>query len=214
VDTGIILIRHGETEWNKEEIFRGRSDIPLNKNGLAQAAAMADSLKDLELKAVYCSPLSRARQTAEALCRGRNLKPQNREAFIDLSFGPWEGKSYKELARLQPEQIRLWQEQPHRHGLPGVEPLNDALERSFPEMEALAEANLGGNIAIVSHRVILKLLLLAAMNLGSESFWMIKQDPCCINMLEYHREKGFIIARINESCHLKPPAASFRKIDF
>jgi broad specificity phosphatase PhoE len=49
VDTGIILIRHGETEWNKEEIFRGRSDIPLNKNGLAQAAAMAESLKGLEL---------------------------------------------------------------------------------------------------------------------------------------------------------------------
>jgi len=209
VDTGIILIRHGETDWNKEEVFRGRVDIPLNDNGLGQAAAMADSLKDLDLKAVYCSPLSRARQTAEALCQGRNLKPQIREAFIDLSFGPWEGKSYNELAKLKPDQIRLWQEQPHLFGLPGTESLNDALERSFPELEALAEANLGRNIAIVSHRVILKLLLLAAMNLRSESFWLIRQDPCCINMLEYHRKKGFIIIRINESCHIEPPAVSF-----
>lgn len=72
----VVLIRHGETKWNREGIFRGHSDVPLNENGLIQAKATADYLKELKLDELHCSPLSRARQTAEAICRNRNIKPR------------------------------------------------------------------------------------------------------------------------------------------
>ncbi len=197
----VVLIRHGETKWNREGIFRGHSDVPLNENGLAQAAATAEYLKELELDELHCSPLSRARQTAEAICRNRSIKPRLADAFIDISFGPWKGKSYHELSDLYPEQIRIWKEQPHLHSLPGAETLDEARLRAFTAMQSLVTANPGKNIAILSHRVILKLLLLAAINAGNESFWKIKQDTCCINRLDYNRESGFTIITVNETYH-------------
>jgi phosphoserine phosphatase len=212
--TELFLIRHGETKWNKESIFRGRSDIPLNESGLSQAGAAGAYLQDIDFAAVYCSPLTRARQTADAICLGRAINPQPIEEFNDLSFGPLEGKSLKELTSLYPEAINTWRTEPHRHHLTGAETLDQARMRASAEIEKLALANPGKIIAIVSHRVILKLLLLRALNLGNEAFWKIKQDTCCINVLQYSAQDGFIVVKINETCHLKPLAESVRQQDF
>lgn len=88
MQTAIFLIRHGETAWNSEGIFRGQSEIPLNERGLQQARATGEYLQAINFDAVFCSPLSRARQTAEALCLDRIIKPQPVYALIDISFGP------------------------------------------------------------------------------------------------------------------------------
>lgn len=210
----IFLIRHGETAWNNEGIFRGQSDIPLNERGLQQAKATANYLQAVDFKAVYCSPLSRARQTAEAICSGRVIKPLSISAFTDISFGPWEGKSLSELEALYPEAIKTWRESPEQHKLQGAETLNEAMSRSYHKMEILARENRGKNIAIISHRVILKLLILAALGQDSKGFWKIKQDTCCINMLEYKENSGFLLVRLNETCHLNPLIESCRQQDF
>lgn len=140
--------------------------------------------------------------------------PQPNSAFNDLSFGAWEGKSLKELATLYPEEIKIWQREPHRHSLPDAETLSEARQRAFAEMEKLAKTKTDKIIAIVSHRVILKLLLLGALNLGNEAFWKIKQDTCCINVLQYTAQNGFVVVKINETCHLQAFAESFRQKDF
>ncbi|MGM0652002.1 MAG: histidine phosphatase family protein [Bacillota bacterium] len=210
----LFLIRHGETAWNSEGVFRGRSDIPLNKRGLQQAKATADYLKSVDFTAVYCSPLTRSIQTADAICLDRAIKPTPVTAFTDISFGPWEGKSFIELEALYPEAIETWQKRPEKHKLPDAETLNEAMSRSFNQMELLAHENQGKNIAIVSHRVILKLLILAALRLDSKGFWKIKQDTCCINMLEFEDKKGFVVVKINETCHLHLLVESYRKHDF
>ena len=212
--TELFLIRHGETKWNKELVFRGRSDIPLNEKGLSQAEATGAYLQKVDFSSVYCSPLSRAKQTAEAICLERKVKPQPCAAFNDLSFGPWEGKTLKELTTLYPDAIKTWQNYPHRHYISGAETLSEARKRASAEMEKLAEVNLGKTIAIVSHRVVLKLLLLEALNLGDEAFWKIQQDTCCINVLQYSDKDGFVVIKINETCHLENFAESFRQKDF
>lgn len=210
----LFLIRHGETAWNSEGVFRGQSDVPLNERGLKQAKATADYLKSVDFTAVYCSPLSRARQTADAICLGKAIKPTPVNDFTDISFGPWEGKSFTELEALYPEAIKTWRENPEKHKLPGAETLSEAMSRSFGQMELLARENQGKNIAIVSHRVILKLLILAALRLDSKGFWKIKQDTCCINMLEFEDKEGFVVFKINETCHLDSLIESYRKHDF
>ena len=210
----IFLIRHGETAWNNEGIFRGQSDIPLNERGLQQAKATSDYLQSVDFAAVYCSPLSRAMQTADAICMGRDIKPIPVPAFVDISFGPWEGKSFSELETLYPEAIKTWRETPEKHMLPGAETLSEAMSRSFKKMESLARVNKGQNIAIVSHRVILKLLILASLSLNSNRFWHIRQNTCCINMLEFEGDKGFVVVKINETCHLKTVIESSRQHDF
>jgi broad specificity phosphatase PhoE len=70
----VILIRHGETDWNREQIFRGRIDVALNEVGLAQAGAVKESLKDVKIDRIYSSPLSRAFETASVLSENRGLK--------------------------------------------------------------------------------------------------------------------------------------------
>jgi broad specificity phosphatase PhoE len=202
MQTAIFLIRHGETAWNSEGIFRGQSDIPLNERGLQQARATGEYLQAIDFNAVFYSPLSRARQTADALCRDRIIKPQSVDAFIDISFGPWEGQAYSKLETHYPEAIRIWREEPEKHQLEGAETLEEAKARAFNKLLRLAEENSGKNIAIVTHRVILKLLLLAAVGLNSSAFWKVKQDTCCINLLEYSAAKSFIIVKLNETCHL------------
>lgn len=210
----ILLIRPGETAWNSEGIFRGQSDVPLNERGLKQAKATADYLKSVDLTTVYCSPLSRARQTADAICLDRAIKPTPINDFTDISFGPWEGKSFTELETLYPEAIKTWRENPEKHKLPGAETLSEAMSRSFGQMELLARENQGNSIAIVSHRVILKLLILAALRLDSKSFWKIRQDTCCINMLEFKDKEGFVLVKVNETSHLDSLMESGRKHDF
>ncbi len=210
----LFLIRHGETAWNSEGIFRGQSDVPLNDNGLKQAKATADYLKSVDFTAVYCSPLSRARQTADAICLDRIIKPSPVNDFTDISFGPWEGKSFTELESRYPEAIKIWRENPEKHKLPGAETLSEAMGRSFGQMKQLAQKNQGNSIAIVSHRVILKLLILAALGLDSKGFWKVKQDTCCINMLEFEDKEGFVVVKINETCHLESLMESCRTQDF
>lgn len=81
-------------------------------------------------------------------------------------------------------------------------------------MAILARDNKGQHIAIVSHRVILKLLVLASLGQDSKGFWKIKQDTCCINVLEFKEQSGFVLARLNETCHLNPLIEACRQRDF
>ncbi len=214
IQTTIFLIRHGETRWNSEGIFRGQSDIPLNERGLQQARATGEYLQAIDFDAIFCSPLSRARQTAVALCRDKMIQPQPVDAFIDISFGPWEGQAYSKLEALYPEAIKIWREEPENHQLEGAETLDEAKSRAFDKLVRLARENIDKTIAIVTHRVILKLLLLAAVGLSSSAFWKVKQDTCCINLLEYSVAGGFIVVSLNETCHLQSYGKRHMQTDF
>ena len=98
--TRIILVRHGETDWNKEQIFRGRIDVPLNSTGLKQAKATGEALKDWKIDAVYSSPLSRALDTAKAIAELHpSISFKEAEGFTDIDFGKWQGMPHKWLWR-------------------------------------------------------------------------------------------------------------------
>ncbi len=108
--TSIYLVRHGQTAWNREEIFRGRTDVPLDETGLRQAELAAEYFKGMEICGVYSSPLSRAWETARKIAQLHNLKVEPLEGIIDLSFGNWESRSHKEIQRNDKETYRLWRE--------------------------------------------------------------------------------------------------------
>ncbi|HPU00666.1 MAG: histidine phosphatase family protein [Firmicutes bacterium] len=210
--TTIILVRHGETDWNKEKIFRGRIDVPLNEKGLMQARRTAAALREIPLKAVYSSPLARAHATAEAIAEARGLAVIKDEAFNDPSFGLWEGRPVAEVAREYPEEFRNWQEAPHLWQPPGGESLASVRERSWRRLLELSREYAGETLAIVSHRVVLKLLILSALGLDESKFWMIAQSPCAINVLACTGE-SFTVNRINETCHLESLAEAIFKGD-
>ena len=89
--TTILLVRHGETDWNLQRRVQGHSDTPLNDNGRAQALALADTLDDVELDAVYASDLARAFETARIVAERRGLTVTSVPGLRERNFGTWEG---------------------------------------------------------------------------------------------------------------------------
>ncbi len=209
----IILVRHGETDWNKEKIFRGRTDIPLNENGLLQARRTGEALKGLPVEAVFSSPLSRALMTAREIAAAFDLTVQPASEFTDLDFGLWEGMQVKEVADKYPCELKRWQETPQLGAGPGGETLAAVRERAWAGLTRLAGGRAGGTMVVVSHRVVLKILLLAVLGLDESKFWMLQQDPCAINVVRYSGGLYFL-HRFNETCHLKKMAEAISQTDF
>lgn len=198
----IYFVRHGQTAWNKAKIFRGRRDIPLDEQGRLEAACAARALCGVSLAAVYSSPLSRARETAEAIAAGHGLAVIVDEAFTDIDYGEWTEYWDIEARRKFGGQYRQWKESPHRVKFPGGESLDDVRRRAAPRLMELARRHPEGAIALVSHRVVLKLLLCEAKGLDNSHFWQVRLDTGALSALEY--ANGTLrVALENDTRHLQ-----------
>ncbi|HHX88107.1 MAG TPA: histidine phosphatase family protein [Firmicutes bacterium] len=214
VNRTIILIRHGETEWNKEKIFRGHKDVPLNGRGQGQARDTARALTGFKIDEVYSSPLSRAMMTAREIAAGHDLPVFPRESFIDIDFGVWEGLSLKEIQQKYPREYRSWVETPHLWKASGGETLLEVRERSWKELLQLIREVSGETLVVVTHRVVLKMLLMAVLGMGDNQFWMLQQGPCALNVIKYWGGRGFTVECLNDICHLYPLSQRVSAIDF
>jgi len=211
--SSIYLVRHGQTAWNKEEIFRGRTDIPLDETGLKQAELAAGYFKGMEIDAIYSSPLSRALQTAQKIAQFHNLEVQPLTGIIDMSFGDWEGRQHQEIREKDSKTYRQWVEEPHLVRLPGGEGLDDVRVRAMAALEEVIRSNPEKTLVLVSHRVICKVLICAILGLDNSHFWQITQDTTAINLIQYRKGK-YILSLMNETCHLKPLKNQMQKVDF
>ena len=198
----IYLVRHGTTEWNREEIFRGRVDCPLDETGRAEARALAVYFGELPIERIFTSPLARAAETAAAIAAGRGVDVVSDPAFIDLDFGEWQGHPLQEVREKYPDLYRAWRERPQEVTFPGGESLDRARERAWERLLQIARENPDRTAVIVSHRVITKILICAALGLDHSHFWQIKQDTTAVNCLEFSR-RGIVLSLLNDTCHLK-----------
>jgi broad specificity phosphatase PhoE len=211
--TSIYLVRHGQTAWNKEEIFRGRTDVPLDEIGLKQAELAGEYFKGMEIHGVYSSSLSRAWETAQKIAQFHHLNVQPLQGIIDMSFGKWEGQSHREIQNNDKEIYRQWREEPHLARLPGGESLEDVRVRAVNALEEVIRNHPGKTLALVSHRVINKVLICSILGLDNSHFWQITQDATAINLIQ-HREGKYILSLMNETCHLKALKEKRLKVDF
>jgi len=211
--TSIYLVRHGQTAWNKEEIFRGRTDVPLDETGLKQAELVGEYFQGMEIDAIYSSPLSRALQTAQKIAQFNDLKVQPLPGIIDMSFGKWEGRPHQEIREKDSKTYRQWVEEPHLVRLPGGEGLNDVRVRAMAALEEVMRKHPEKTLVLVSHRVICKVLICAILNLDNSHFWQITQDTTAINLIQYRKGK-YILSLMNETCHLKSLKEQMQKVDF
>lgn len=200
--TDIILARHGETEWNVEEIFRGRADIDLNETGLKQAELLAGYLSNLDITAIYSSPLKRAMNTAEMVTRHHRLNIISSPGLIDFNYGKWQGVTNREIEEKYPDLYAEWSSHPDRVTIPGGENLSDVRDRATSVIDEVI-AGCEGTAVLVSHRVVIKVLICALLGLDNSRFWNIRQDNCGITTFSY--ENGlFILKEHNNTSFLKP----------
>ncbi|OGO41256.1 MAG: hypothetical protein A2137_03635 [Chloroflexi bacterium RBG_16_58_8] len=198
----IILARHGETEWNKGEIFRGRAEVGLNETGLRQAALLAECLGQEKIDIIYSSPLQRAVKTAEAIASRHGLKVSAVENLIDFDYGEWQGMTHPEVKEKYAGLYRDWLDTPERVKMPGGESLKNVRERVVPFVKDTAAGCGEGKIVFVSHRVVLKVLICALLGLGDSCFWNIRMDTAALTRFTFNGNKA-VLASHNDTCHLK-----------
>lgn len=201
--TLIILVRHGQTEWNRVERFRGRADVPLNETGLAQAKATGQRVaREWQPVAIYASPLSRAVKTAEAIATHFDLSVQTAPGLVDIDYGQWQGLTPDEVKDRWPEIHSAWYNTPHLARIPGGETLDHLRARGMAAVNELADCHAGQMIVMVGHTVINRIVLLGVLGLGNDRFWHLRQDTCAINVFEL--ESGeFTLVSLNDTCHLR-----------
>ncbi len=201
--TRFILIRHGQTEWNRVERFRGRADVPLNETGLRQANATAARVAaKWNPAAIYSSPLQRAKKTAELIARPFELTVEVHPGLIDIDYGDWQGLTPDEVRQRWPEILHAWYKFPHLANIPNGESLADLRRRAMKAIEQLAAQHSGKTILLVAHTVINRIILLGVLKLGNERFWHIKQETCAINLFDVE-DGDYTLVSLNDTCHLE-----------
>ena len=211
--TTILLVRHGETAWNRSKIFRGTRDVPLNANGRAQAGLLGGRLRGRRIDAAYSSPLGRARETAERALAHQTLEIASEPRLIDFDYGDWTGIEEEEVSRRWPELFAAWGANPESVRAPAGDTLSEVADRAFACMEELAAMSSGKTIALFAHRVVNKLLMLKALGLGVGRFPFIRQDNVSLNELQ-RSEAGYVICTLNDTCHLREDSVELLKEDF
>jgi broad specificity phosphatase PhoE len=138
--TTILLARHGETDWNRDGIWQGWADPPLNETGRAQARELAEQLRGTPFDAVYSSDLSRARETAEIVAAPHGVPVVTDTGLREIDIGPWSGLTRAEIEARYPDGQR-----------PGGETREQHAARVLEAVERIARANLGRRILLVTH---------------------------------------------------------------
>jgi broad specificity phosphatase PhoE len=160
--TTIVLVRHGETDWNRESRFQGHADTPLNDAGRRQARDLADVLAEERFDVVYTSPLRRASETASIVAGHLGVELRELEALREIDVGDWEGLTIHEVRERFPEEERVaW-----HAGWPNGETHEELSARVVPALLALEESHADGQILGVTHAGPVRAALAAAMGMS------------------------------------------------
>ncbi len=183
-------------------MFRGGADVELDGTGREQARLLAQRLRRFGLDSIHSGPLKRARQTAQAISDACGKEVTVEPGLDDMRFGRWEGMAHTEVAERFPEEYALWKTEPWRVRIPGGSTLQEVDERAWSALKGtISSAGEGETAAVVTHRVVLKLMVLRMLGLGPEGFWRVKLSPCSISVFEWDGEK-FVMESFNDVCHL------------
>lgn len=173
--TRVVLIRHGETDWNVEGRIQGHTDIGLNGAGRWQAEQLAAALAHEDFSAIYASDLDRAFDTASAVASGRHLTVTADAGLRERGFGVFEGMSFPAIETRWPDQALRWRRRDPDFGPEGGEVLRDFYDRCVAAVHRLASRHAGESIVMVAHGGVLDCLYRAAtqMELDSPRTWRI-----------------------------------------
>lgn len=188
----LILVRHGETYWNKEGLVQGcDSDIELNETGLEQARKLAVFLENEPITTILSSPLSRAKSTAEVIAKHHRLPVEIDPALMELKVGELEGMSVSNLDTTFNQFLVQWWQAGWAMKLPNGESFIElqqrawkAVERLLAKHEASPENNEGATVVIVSHYFVTLAIILKALNLSPDCFTKFKVDLGGVSRLE------------------------------
>lgn len=199
----IILIRHGETEWNRLRRFQGRSDIPLNPKGNSQARALALALKNETITAIYSSPLERAFETAFHISKFHPSTPLIKEpGLMEMDLGDFEGMEAQQWAAQHQDFRKTWEKKPATLAMPGGENLKEVQLRAVDTLDRITEPySPDSTLLICSHNFVIASILCFASKTSLDQFRELRQDTTALNII-YKDGTDFQVEKVNDCRHL------------
>ena len=202
-----LIIRHGETDWNRAGRFQGQIDVPLNDYGRVQAAQARDFLQSVPINFAFTSPMLRPKETAEIILQSHPAVALQTNADLqEISHGLWEGKLESEIAVDYAQELEDWRTKPETVQMPEGENLTDVWQRAGQAwqdiLSKVGDVNQTG--IVVAHDATNKVLLCQLLGLRIEDFWKIKQGNGAVTMVSYPRgiEELPMIQCLNLTSHL------------
>ena len=182
----IILVRHGETDWNRQGRFQGQIDIPLNQNGKAQAQAASDFLKNVSIQKAFSSCLSRPRETAQIILKEHpGIEISLKDNLKEIGHGKWEGKLESEIKSDWPDLLKKWKTLPEEVQMPDGETIKEVSERSITGwIEICNNLQNDETALVVAHDAVNKTILCHLLGLTPSEIWMIKQGNGGITIID------------------------------
>lgn len=199
----IILVRHGETEWNRLRRFQGHSDLPLNSKGNSQAQALAQALKNEAINAIYSSPLKRAVGTAIRIRRFHPSAPLIKKSGLkEMNLGDFEGIEAQQWAAQHQGFRKAWEENPADLAMPGGESLREVQLRAIDTLEQISESHESDcTLLICSHNFVIVSILCFVSKISLDKFRELRQNTAALNIF-YKDGMNYQIKRINDCRHL------------
>lgn len=183
--TRLFLLRHGESLSNIEQRYQGQGQSDLSELGISEAKELSRFLSREKFTAVYSSTLSRSYHTACIISRPHGMDPVQVPGLMERNYGVWENLKFDEIKRRYPKMYESWLIDPGKTRIPKAESLVTLQKRGVREIERLVKRHKGGNICVVGHGGINRTILFHYMNIDLNNFWRIKQDNCCVNLIEF-----------------------------
>jgi broad specificity phosphatase PhoE len=208
--TLLYIVRHGETDWNKDGRYQGQTDIPLNAEGRRQGAAVGARLASVPLDSVYSSDLMRAHDTARALAGGRPIVLDLR--LREMHAGRCQGLLHTEIAEREPAFWEAARQDPDNTPFPDGESPLQLQSRAMECLKAIAERHPDGRVAVVTHGGVIKTMVAGVLGVPltvRPRFWM---DNCSLTIVEAVA-KGWRLRTLNDTAHLEQAPAEV-KADF
>lgn len=199
--TRFVLVRHGETNWNREGRYQGQIDTPLSAFGLEQGRKVAAALKEVPIDICYASPLSRSYDTAAMCAEPHNLSIIKDERLLEINHGEWEGLLSAEVQERYPQLAAQWRQTVVGVQMPGGENMEDVRARSMEAFREYAAKHEGQTVLVVAHDAVNKAIICDILDIGLSKFWQVKQDNTCINVFEYQDGKWRLVL-MNSTTHL------------
>ncbi len=197
----LILLRHGETEWNALRCYQGQSDVPLSALGRQQAELAAEQLAGRKIDAVYTSDLERALQTASAIVEKFSLPILMDPRLREMNFGVLEGMTFEEGQAKYPEMIASWLND-YNQPLKGGEKLDDFTARIVSFLDDLKQNHDGEILLLVAHGGSLGELVRLALGLPVERRWAFAMDNASLSELILEADYS-LLKRLNDTGHLE-----------
>lgn len=200
----LYLIRHGQTDWNTDGKIQGSTDIPLNETGRIQARWLAEGMRDRPVARIFTSPLMRAADTAAAVGLAQHVEVEQVKGLVEVGFGKWEGKTWKEVQEEYKEEYRRWWLNPVDMGPPGGELQTEIRLRCRQAVDYIMSqaSRTEGDVAVVAHGATLAYILEYFMR-NHPLHEEIIVDNASITTVEYSpKTDDYVLLDINDTGHL------------